>query len=370
MEVWIHFSQDFHFPYLYPVIHLSIQNMKHLLYLLLTASSILFSSCGTSPNNNNQKYPSVPDLQPEVVSPKAVIGYLAIDDWEFENLFPSIEWKYLTHINASFAKVKADGSLNLDPVRQRIQKVRDVARQHKVKILISIAKNKKGDFTTAIKDPKARKELINNIIAFTREYELDGFDIDYEEYDNWDVNFPSLLVFAKGLHDAKDKNMLMTCAVNSRWLNYGTEWAQYFDYINLMSYDRGAFTDTPTQHASYEDFVKDLEYWNVQCKAPKSKIIGGLPFYGYSWDEELKDVVDNVRGIRYSGILKHLGREAADKDKIGETYYNGRSTIARKCKYINEHDYAGVMIWQLFQDAHNDNHDLKLINVVGEEMKP
>ncbi|KAB5048160.1 chitinase, partial [Bacteroides thetaiotaomicron] len=53
---------------------------------------------------------------------------------------------------------------------------------------------------------------------------------------------------------------------------------------------------------------------------------------------------------------------------IGKTYYNGRPTIANKCKFIKENDYAGVMIWQLFQDAHNDNYDLKLINVVGREM--
>ena len=57
-----------------------------------------------------------------------------------------------------------------------------------------------------------------------------------------------------------------------------------------------------------------------------------------------------------------------DRDNIGKTYYNGRPTIANKCKFIKENDYAGVMIWQLFQDAHNDNYDLKLINVVGREM--
>ena len=120
--------------------------------------------------------------------------------------------------------------------------------------------------------------------------------------------------------------------------------------------------------ASYDDFVKDLKYWNEQCRASKSKIVGGLPFYGYSWEESLQGAVDDVRGIRYSGILKHLGNEAADKDNIGKTYYNGRPTIANKCKFIKENDYAGVMIWQLFQDAHNDNYDLKLINVVGREM--
>ena len=94
-----------------------------------------------------------------------------------------------------------------------------------------------------------------------------------------------------------------------------------------------------------------VEDWNEQCRAAKSKIVGGLPFYGYSWEESLQGAVDAVRGIRYSGILKHLGNEAADKDNIGKTYYNGRPTIANKCKFIKENDYAGVMIWQLFQFA-------------------
>lgn len=63
----------------------------------------------------------------------------------------------------------------------------------------------------------------------------------------------------------------MTCAVNSRWLNYGTEWEQYFDYINLMSYDRGAFTDKPVQHASYDDFDEDSNTGMNNAVQPKVK---------------------------------------------------------------------------------------------------
>lgn len=333
--------------------------------LLVTICTFL--TCCASTNANSPLEPKSPTLQPEV-TPKVVIGYLPLDDWAFENLFPSIEWKYLTHINASFARVKADGTINIDPVRERIERVRETAHKHNVKILISFAKNSPGEFTTAINDPKARKELIQQVISFTKEYKLDGFDIDYEEYDNWDKNFPSLLDFARGLYLAKEKKMLMTCAVNSRWLNYDTEWEQYFDYINLMSYDRGAFTDTPTQHASYEDFVKDMEYWNGQCQAPKSKIVGGLPFYGYSWDESLKDVVDDARGIRYHTILEHFGLGAAEKDVTGKTYYNGQPTIREKCEFVKNNGYAGVMIWQLFQDTYQEQQ--KLIKVVGEIMAP
>ncbi|MEY8706683.1 glycosyl hydrolase family 18 protein [Bacteroides faecichinchillae] len=340
--------------------------MTRLLQTLSIVIYILIMSCtSTTSGSNILPIPEIPETQPEKIQ-QVVIGYLPLDDWEFKAQFSSIEWKYLTHINMSFARVKADGTLNIESIRDRIQEVRETARKHNVKVLISLAKNGKGEFTAAINDPKARKELVKQIIAFTKEYELDGFDIDYEEYDKWDVYFPSLLVFAKSLYDAKDKEMLMTCAVNSRWLKFGTEWQQYFDYINLMSYDRRAFTETPIQHASYDDFVKDLEYWNTVCMAPKDKIVGGLPFYGYSWDESLKDIVDDVRGIRYHTILEHLGTKAAELDVIDKTYYNGRPTIRKKCKFVKENGYAGVMIWQLFQDAHNNNQDLKLIKAVGE----
>lgn len=341
--------------------------MNYLLHSLLLFISILLVNCTPSSNLNNKSTNSNADTISEKPQ-QVVIGYLPLDDWEFEEQFASIKWNCLTHVNVCFAKVRADGSLNIDPVREKIKCVIETARKHNIKVLISLAKNANDEFATAINDPKARKELIKQIVEFTKEYKLDGFDIDYEEYDNWDKNFPSLLVFAKGLHLAKDKDMLMTCAVNSRWLNYGTEWEQYFDYINLMSYDRGAFTETPVQHASYEDFVKDLEYWSTECRVPKSKIVGGLPFYGYSWDENLKDVIDDVRGIRYHTILDHFGLEAAEKDVIGNTYYNGSITIRMKCKFVKDNNYAGAMIWQLFQDAYQEKE--KLIKVVGETINP
>ena len=124
--------------------------MRNLLYVLLTVVSILFTSCGPSSSTNNPQEPNVPQPQPQPqpeVTQKVVIGYLPLDDWEFESLFPSIEWKYLTHINASFARVKADGTLNIDPVRERIESVRETAHKHNVKILISLAKNSPGEFT-------------------------------------------------------------------------------------------------------------------------------------------------------------------------------------------------------------------------------
>ena len=72
--------------------------------------------------------------------------------------------------------------------------------------------------------------------------------------------------------------------------------------------------------------------------------------------------------MRYHGILEHFGKKAsvADSDVQSRTYYNGRPTIRQKCQYVMDNDFGGVMIWQLFQDAHEE--EWKLINIVGEVM--
>jgi len=310
---------------------------------------------------------NLPDLT-EASGGKVVIGYLPAN--EFDAQSDNIRWEYLTHVNISFAHVKADGTLNTNEVlSSRLSEIRAKAHEHGVQVLISINKNSSGEFRTAISSETTRNALAQNIVAFTKANQLDGFDIDYEDYDNW--NAVSLVAFAKALHEAKEENMLMTCAVIC-WQRYTSEWQQYFDYINIMSYDRvmGGNNTTPGQHATYESFVSDLNHWATTEQAPRSKIVGGLPFYGYSWDSEVGK--DNVGAVRFQGVIAHFttkgytAEEIADADQISKTYYNGRPTIRKKCQYVMNRGFGGVMIWQLFQDAKQE--DLKLIKVVGEEI--
>lgn len=312
----------------------------------------------------------LPDLQETSSSDKVVIAYLPVNDTNFDTQFGNIHWEYLTHVNISFVHAKEDGTLNADKVPEnKIDRIRTEAHSHGVKVLISINKNSSGEFRTAISNATTREKLAQNIVAYTKENRLDGFDIDYEDYNNWDN--VSLAAFAKALHDAKDEEMLMTCAVIC-WQKYTGEWQQYFDYINIMSYDyvMGSNSSTPGQHATYEKFVSDLERWRTTEEAPKAKIIGGLPFYGYSWDDDMSK--DNVGAVRFHKIIDfftgkgHGEAEVADADHIDDTYYNGRLTIRKKCRYVMENDFGGVMIWQIFQDARQE--ELQLIKVIGEEI--
>ena len=308
---------------------------------------------------------------PDTVVQRAVIGYLYVENSSYSTQFPTLDWQYLTHVNVCFALVKSDGTFDIaQQVKDRLNEIRDAAHRNNVKVLIAMREKAKGEITKAMANPVTKQQLIKTIVEYTRNNNLDGFDFDYEEHDNTtdNDNFKSLISFVKALHAAKDPDMLMTCAAYGRWLYYGTEWADYFDYINIMSYDQNAASssETPVQHASLENFQEDLANWENRWKAPKNKIIGGIPFYGYTWNPVF--IKEGRKDISYNEILSFFGDEAAETDVIGQTYYNGMEMIRKKCEYIKNNNYGGVMIWQLLQDAGPDKKDLRLLKAIGKNI--
>lgn len=321
----------------------------------------------TLANGTQQTYTvRLKDLREEAGTERAVvIGYLPGSDWEYDAEFKNIRWEYLTHINVSFLYVTAAGELLDGSVSAHLEEIRIEAQKHDVKVLISLQSDGQRGFAEAIKTEEVRKKLAANAIRYVREHQLDGVDVDFEIYD---AVGPDLLAFVKELYAQKDPEMLQTCAV-ATWnagQGYSTEWHKYFDYINLMAYDFTGGWAQEGQHASYDQAIGLVNLWLTTLQAPASKLVLGLPFYGYSWDDVAG--VDNVKAIRYHQILTNYpGQDVAGKDQVGRTYYNGKPTLLKKCRYVKEHQLAGIMIWQLFQDAKTEGESL--LKAVGEEMR-
>lgn len=306
------------------------------------------------------------DLKEQAEGERAVvIGYLPGSDWEYDAEFKNIRWEYLTHINVSFLYVTGEGDLLDSSVAGHLDEIRTEAQKHGVKVLISLQSDGQRGFAVAIKSESVRKKLAAAAVQYVRDHQLDGVDVDFEIYD---AVGPDLLAFVKELYNQKDKDMLQTCAV-ATWnagQGYSTEWHKYFDYINLMAYDFTGGWAQEGQHASFDQSIGLINLWLTTLQAPASKLVLGLPFYGYSWDD--KPGVDDVKAIRYHQILANYpGQDVPNKDQVGRTYYNGKPTLVKKCQYVKEHGLAGVMIWQLFQDAKSDQESL--LKVVGAEMQ-
>lgn len=299
-----------------------------------------------------------------------VFGYAQPADWNFDLYYDKIDWSSLTHILLSFAYVNADGTLNSATLDKFITRLADRARANGVKPVISIRSGSGENFAKAVATADGRETLATNIVTYARQHDMDGIDIDYEEYSNLSdtENVRNLLDLFSRIRGKMGEDMFLACAINAgTWLDYGKEWASYFDYVSPMSYDALNGKETPQQHASYEKYVTDIERCHDYYGIPYSKLLGGVPFYGYSWDN--LPGTDANMGIAFRSIMDYYrdkNPEAKNVDVMGQTLYNGQETIRRKCRYAKDKDLAGIMIWQLFQDSTVE--DESLLRVVGEEM--
>lgn len=294
-----------------------------------------------------------------------VVGY--IPGGEFLDAQEMIRWEYLTHVNVSFLYIHGDGSIDDTLIQKAMPTIVDEAHRQGVKVLISLQSDGKNGFATAVKNAETRSKLVTTVINYARHHKLDGIDVDYEIYDSV---CPELILFVSELYRRKGSDLLQTCAV-AQWNptnegGYTTEWHRYFDLINIMSYDNTGGWSTEGQHASYEQAIDGIRMWTQTLEAPAAKLVLGLPFYGYSWDEtQLK--IDSSRAVRYSQLFDRYPNEAVEKvDQVERTYYNGQPTIRRKCRYAIQSGLAGVMVWQLFQDSRAA--DKSLMQAIGQEM--
>lgn len=110
------------------------------------------------------------------------------------------------------------------------------------------------------------------------------------------------------------------------------------DFVNVMSYDRGG------QHSTYPDMVTDVNTMRNK-NVPDCKIVMGLPFYtnetrsNRNWDAQ--------KG--YSTVIQLYPNIAPGTDTCTidgqEHYFNGITTIKKKCQYVKTQKLGGVMIW-------------------------
>ena len=287
-----------------------------------------------------------------------VVGYFT--DWTSGSVDEVVQFDKLTHINYAFLIPMEDG--NVRPIDQPEKLKELVAKAHNngVKVLISVGgwsyQNAELDpvFVKLAADDTSRENLVNNIVKFVNEYNLDGADIDWE-YPDPGTESDNYLKLMTSLHN-KLNGKLLTAAVTagvSPW-NPGETWtakgitADIFplvDFLNIMAYDGGS----GAEHSPYSFAEDALKVW-TEKGLPKEKMVLGVPFYSRPGWKTYKEIVA-------------ADPEAPNKDQSGQEYYNGIDTIKKKTELALEMG-SGVMIWELSQDTTDDTSLLKAINSV------
>jgi GH18 family chitinase len=307
-----------------------------------------------------------------------VVGYLP--QWKLPY---TPQWQKITHLCLAFGTVNSDGSLSVANIEKLRGHIAD-ARSNKVKVLLSIGGGGSREFSEALLDKGKRTFLKENIIKAVKDFNLDGADIDFEEWAGSPdgasredlLNRDALESLYKELREKMGKEKLITAAVSASWDNggwgfyhcYSSSMYQYLDFVSLMLYDEtGPWSKTKAgQHAAWDYFENSIHYWLHDKKLPKEKLVAGVPFYGYLFKS--KDNGEGAASVDYRDILKDFPNQDAHlKDNIGLLYYNGMETIKKKAKYILDNNLAGIMIWELTQDT--DLADKSLLHVIYETFK-
>jgi GH18 family chitinase len=289
--------------------------------------------------------------------PFMVIGYLPGSSVDTA----SIDFHRLTHINFSFAiPAKAGGGLaalrNSDKLIGLVRK----AHENNVKVFISIGGWGIGDgggedsrFHELAETAEERSLFIAKTMQLVRDYNLDGVDLDWEYPDIENRSAEDYVLLMSELADSLHaKDLELTAAV----VHYGNqgrgtknEIFDIVDWLNLMAYDDDH--GLPIPHSPYSLAEKSINYWVHERGLPPEKAVLGLPFYGKPRREGLSQYKDLIAA----------GADA-QADAFDSVYYNGMNTIRSKTQLAMEEKLAGVMIWQIAQDTHDEYSLLKVIN--------
>jgi chitinase len=287
-----------------------------------------------------------------------IVGYYSMRS--AMNGFKNFPFRRVTHVNLYFLNPDTLGNYSQD--LSKLEPFVKKAHKKGLKVLISIGGGGEHPYYHRLLKDDNRGMIVQQLVALVIKYNLDGIDNDLEHGDIDDNYEPFVIELKTAL---KEHNKILTAAVvvSERPLFTDLALAQY-DFVNIMSYDHtGPWRpDKPGQHSSYEDAIKDIEYFGVTRGKPAKEMILGVPFYGYGFGPEL---TSKASSMNYRQIVEtYPGSEELDELPVENgkiMYYNGIKTIRKKTELAIERT-GGIMIWQLSGDARGSKSLLKVIH--------
>jgi GH18 family chitinase len=271
-----------------------------------------------------------------------VVGYLP-DYREFER----ITTRGLTDLILFSATPTATGDLDISRLKKMPwSKLRAFKTKQRVRLILCVGGWERSSHFAAVagSDP-IRQKFVNAMVKFCLDERLDGIDLDWEHPKNGaeQAAYANLLT---ELHKAFEQHGLMLSVTIAAWQKLPSSAFEAVDWVNLMAYDHTG------QHSTFESAQSDVKKL-IDSGMPARKITLGLPFYG-------RDIKNSNRVLTYREIVANNRPEPA-VDEIDNIYFNGPETISRKTKYAIDKGLAGVMVWELGQDAAGDQSLLKVI---------
>jgi GH18 family chitinase len=251
----------------------------------------------------------------------------------------------LTHVILFSVEPRADGSIDASrlPVEQTGRLQRDLqARGVRVSITIG-GWGRSNTFGEITADAALRSTLANSLAGLCSEREIDGVDVDWE-HPRTDAERAQLGEFLTELRQALEPAGRQVTIAVAPWERLAPETIAAVHRVHLMAYDNGGRHSTP-------EYARESVARMLEQGVPRDKLCLGIPFYGRPFEGKFG------AGRTYADIVSRH-QPPLDADEAAGLYFNGPHTVAAKVALAQRERLAGVMIWEIGQDAPDPERSL------------
>lgn len=213
--------------------------------------------------------------------------------------------------------------------------------------------------------PEKRTHVINQLLEYASNYELDGINVDFESVP--EEAGPHFVQFIRELCLAAHPQGLVISVDNyvpqGHTLHYNRkEQGVFADYVIIMGYDEHTNGSEEAGSVSSIDFVID-GIDKTLADVPTEKVINGLPFYARLWNVTDTGVITDVQTLPMPNAIatvKNAGIEARWDDETQQNYAEWPSggginkiwledadSLRSKLEAMKSKNIGGVAVWQL-----------------------
>ena len=274
-----------------------------------------------------------------------------------EYRYGAIDWEgvsaRVTHVILFSLEVGADGSVAAQdrfPDAATYAAARAATRRTGARLLVCFGGNgRTRGFGAVATSAALRRTFAANVRAFVEAHDLDGVDLNWE-YPRTRGEWAGLWALVAELAAVlRPRGRVLTMAVypGQEPLVPRAALAQ-LDLVLVMAYDnlcaRGEAP--PCKHATYAFAARTVDA-ALRAGVPAAKLALGVPFYA-------RDVHTGAPET-YAELVRRHGVDARPgADRVGDWYYNGPRTLARKARLAHARGLGGLMVWELGQDVRPD----------------
>lgn len=217
-----------------------------------------------------------------------------------------------------------------------------------------------------LSDYKSRENVINQIIKYIKQYNLDGINIDFEGmYEADKDNFSRLLIEIR----PRLNEIGAVLSVDVTAPDGAPEWSLCYDrytigkvadYVMFMAYDQYGLSAIKAGTTAGHNWVEaNVKKFLGQEEVKAEKIILGIPFYTRVWKENNGNVTSNVVNIgNVNNVIPSNATKTWDEDlqqyyveykKGGATYkiwVEDEKSIEAKLDLVSKYNLGGAAYWE------------------------